>query len=221
MQTTCVQDSEQSPRHGDPDLWFGEDTRPILRKDAARNRRRILQAARAIADRGKPLQLNVVAHRANVGVATVYRHFPTPEALTEALAADRLALLIREVEAAPPTVHGLRRFLSAALAVFVRDHTLTSALVNPVTDTVQDQRRRLLDGLTRLLTGLGPAVSPALAPSDIVLILCGVGFALRHSPGHLDPAVRDRYLKVLLVGLLSGPACRGSTCDGRRADARE
>jgi len=51
-----------------------------LRKDAARNRGRIMDAARALVNDRKPLQLNAVAQAADVGVGTVYRHFPTPEA---------------------------------------------------------------------------------------------------------------------------------------------
>src|ERR1700755_1345585 len=89
---------------------------PALRKDAARNRCRIMDAARAWATDRKPLQLNAVAQAADVGVGTVYRHFPTPEALTEALAADRFAALIREAAAAPPTQEGFREFLRNALS---------------------------------------------------------------------------------------------------------
>lgn len=74
-----------------------------LRKDAARNRCRIMDAARALASSRKPLQLNAVAQAADVGVGTVYRDFPTPEALIEALAEDRFTVLIRQATAAPPT----------------------------------------------------------------------------------------------------------------------
>ncbi|MFE7121342.1 TetR/AcrR family transcriptional regulator, partial [Streptomyces sp. NPDC057654] len=65
-----------------------------LRKDAARNWERIVTTARALVDQGTPLQLNDVAHRAGLGVATVYRHFPTPEALLETVAAPCLEDLV-------------------------------------------------------------------------------------------------------------------------------
>jgi AcrR family transcriptional regulator len=61
-----------------------------LRADARRNRERILKAARAVfADHGVNSQIDDVAKRAKVGVGTVYRHFPTKEALLDALVRER------------------------------------------------------------------------------------------------------------------------------------
>ena len=60
-----------------------------LRADARRNRERVLTAARAVfAEQGREAQMDDVARHAEVGVGTVYRHFPTKEALIEALAID-------------------------------------------------------------------------------------------------------------------------------------
>src|SRR4051812_4544447 len=60
-----------------------------LRADARRNRERVLEAARAVfAEHGRDAQMDDVARRAGVGVGTVYRHFPTKEALVAALALD-------------------------------------------------------------------------------------------------------------------------------------
>src|SRR3954466_14283437 len=66
------------------------DERP-LRADARRNRERILQAARAAcAEHGAAVQIDDVARSAGVGVGTVYRHFPTKDALIEALVAEKI-----------------------------------------------------------------------------------------------------------------------------------
>ena len=60
-----------------------------LRADARRNRERVLTAARAVfAEQGREAQMDDVARHAEVGVGTVYRHFPTKEALIEAVAID-------------------------------------------------------------------------------------------------------------------------------------
>src|SRR5579863_1523990 len=63
-----------------------------LRADAAKNRERILEAAEAtFTAEGVAAPIDAVAQRAGVGVGTVYRHFPTKEALFEAIVTARLA----------------------------------------------------------------------------------------------------------------------------------
>src|SRR5260370_40183981 len=58
------------------------DTERPLRADARRNREQILQSARAVfAESGAEAQIDDVARHAGVGVGTVYRHFPTKQAL--------------------------------------------------------------------------------------------------------------------------------------------
>src|SRR5205823_7869493 len=68
-------------------------TRP-LRRDAERNRQRILKAAAEVFnERGLEVSLDEIARHAGVGVGTVYRRFRTKEELIEALFMDRLALI--------------------------------------------------------------------------------------------------------------------------------
>jgi AcrR family transcriptional regulator len=79
---TATADSERA--HGEA------ATRP-LRADAAKNRERILEAAEAtFTAEGVSAPIDAVAQRAGVGVGTVYRHFPTKEALFEAIVTSRL-----------------------------------------------------------------------------------------------------------------------------------
>src|ERR671929_931002 len=60
-----------------------------LRADARRNREKVLEAARAVfGEHGGEAQMDDVARRAEVGVGTVYRHFPTKDALLTALVHD-------------------------------------------------------------------------------------------------------------------------------------
>ena len=71
-----------------------ESAQKPLRADARRNRESILKAARAVfSARGREGHLEEVARRAKVGMGTVYRHFPTKEALLEALAREQFDLL--------------------------------------------------------------------------------------------------------------------------------
>src|SRR3954465_13871075 len=76
------------------------DERP-LRADARRNRERILVAARGPRARhGGHVQIDDVAREAGVGVGTVYRHFPTKDALIEALVAEKFRVTTENIRAA-------------------------------------------------------------------------------------------------------------------------
>jgi len=183
---------------------------PALRKDAARNRRRIIDAARALAGDGMPIQLNAVAQRADVGVGTVYRHFPTSETLVEALAADQFTALIAHAEQAAEAADiepALRSFLKTALTAYLRDDAFAAAAVDPhpVTPETQQLRHRLQQVTGSLLsrTVEDNALRPSLTASDMMLLLCGIGFAIRHAPDRDDPALADRYLDALLNGALT------------------
>ena len=77
-----------------------ETVAPRLRRDAARNRERVIAAGRAALDAGLTLQLNDIARAAGVGVGTVYRHFPTTTELLETLVADKFDTLIVEARSA-------------------------------------------------------------------------------------------------------------------------
>jgi AcrR family transcriptional regulator len=188
----------------------GSSGPPGLRKDAARNRRRILEAARALVREGLPIQLNPVAQRAEVGVGTVYRHFPTSEALVEALAADQFTALITLAEQAAEAADiaaALRSYLRTSLTAYLRDEAFASAVVDPhpVTPDIQRLRQRLQQVTGELLarTADDKGLHPSLTAADMMLLLCGVGFAIRHAPDRDDPALADRYLDALLDGALT------------------
>jgi hypothetical protein len=109
--------------------------------------------------------------------------------------------------AAPPTQQGLRNFLKAALTVYLRDDAFAAAITdpNPVTTDSQHLRDRLQDGLHDLLarTAAADGMHPDLTVADVMLLLCGIGFAIRHAPDHDDPGLPDRYLSALLNGVLN------------------
>ncbi|WP_229073793.1 TetR/AcrR family transcriptional regulator [Actinoplanes sp. DH11] len=106
------------------------ETRP-LRRDAQRNRERIIAAAHEVfATRGFAATLDDVAHHAGVGVGTVYRRFPTKEALVEAVFTDRLedmVTLAEEALAAPSAWAGLVEFLRRAARLHSADRGLRDA----------------------------------------------------------------------------------------------
>ncbi|EME60162.1 TetR/AcrR family transcriptional regulator [Amycolatopsis decaplanina] len=71
--------------------------KPVLRADARRNRAKVLAAAEeAFAVDGLAVPLDEIARIAGVGAGTVYRHFPSKEALFQAVVVDRLEQFARE-----------------------------------------------------------------------------------------------------------------------------
>lgn len=173
-----------------------------LRRDALRNRERILAAARALAADGEPLQLNAVARAAEVGVGTVYRHFGTPEALAEGLVEWRFVELTDAARAAarePDAALALRRFLSAALDAYTADPlfadaTVTSTPSRPETVTL---RGELVDAFGALVDRAAERLRPGLDPADLMILVCGLGYSTR-----LRPERGRAYLEALLDGVL-------------------
>src|SRR6201996_3484820 len=86
-----------------------------LRADAARNRERVLEAAKTVFGAGgAEASLEAVARTAGVGIGTLYRHFPTREALFEAVyrrEVQQLAELAERLEGDKDPVEALRRWM--------------------------------------------------------------------------------------------------------------
>ena len=89
------------------------------RADAVRNRERVLEAAKAVFSAGGPdASLEAVARHAGVGIGTLYRHFPTREALFEAVyrrEVEQLGELSEALKSEPDPVEALRRWLQAGV----------------------------------------------------------------------------------------------------------
>ena len=103
-----------------------------LRADARRNREAILKAARAVfSARGRDAHLDDVARRAQVGMGTVYRHFPTKEALLEALAREQFEILTgwaREAQDEPNAWAALEALLWRGAGCQASDRALMEAV---------------------------------------------------------------------------------------------
>ncbi|KWX68510.1 TetR/AcrR family transcriptional regulator [Mycobacterium sp. NAZ190054] len=104
-----------------------------LRADAARNRARVLEVAYdTFAAEGLAVPIDEIARRAGVGAGTVYRHFPTKEALFAAVAEDRFRRIearARELLVTVGPGEALFAFLREMVRTAATDHGLVDALV--------------------------------------------------------------------------------------------
>lgn len=173
-----------------------------LRSDAARSRSRILEAAGTHAT--DDLRLNEIAREAGVGVATVYRHFPTVRALVEALTAgslDRLLTLAREAAAEPDPGTAFTLFLRGTLTLQLDDDGLQPILVThddegPETSAVKAEI------VTTAATVLDRAKAAGAVRGDVTLdqlqhLVCGIEHAVRLGL----PEDRGPLLEILVAGL--------------------
>jgi len=119
------------------DLHACPDERP-QRADARRNRERILEAAEEVfADKGVSVPVDEVARVAGLGVGTLYRHFPTKEALIEAVLLTRMTELVATAQSlaeSPDPGAALFDFLALMGRVMVAKRDLSDALASAGVD---------------------------------------------------------------------------------------
>jgi AcrR family transcriptional regulator len=185
-----------------------------LRADARRNRDQILAAAHALfLQHGPEVPLDQIAVRAGVGNATLYRHFPTREALVEHLVADNMrrvgAAATEAMKDAEPR-EALRRF-----ATEVVEHQTTAML--PILGgqveagrSFAQARTEIVDAVRALTTAAhdAGALRPDVEAEDLLLFLSVVTRPLPSVPDELNAALRDRMLGTLLDGLQAGEPTR-------------
>jgi AcrR family transcriptional regulator len=183
-----------------------------MRADARRNYQRLLEAAvEAFAEHGEGASLDDIAKRAGVGSGTLYRHFPTRQALLEAAYVDRIEALAARADALaerlPPgealvewlnelgvgtiQVRGLRALLGSAVA----DGGVAAATACGT--PMRDAATRLVEAAQREGT-----LRPDVEPVEVLRLAHGLSTAaeLAHGDGR---SVR-RYVSLLTEGLRPG-----------------
>jgi AcrR family transcriptional regulator len=177
-----------------------------LRADAARNRARVLDAARtAFAEAGLDVGVEEIARRAGVGKGTLYRRFPTKEALVRAIFEDILEEIDRIVAGAEAETDPWAAFASY-MAGCARLQASNQGFYDVVAQRLgaaaltDDQRRRVNESTARVLKRGQDAgvVRSDLVPEDVSLMLRMVGATTRPAP---DGSPMDdhwpRYLGLL------------------------
>ncbi len=137
------------------------------RTDAQRNRQRILEAAKEAFTRfGVSASLDDIARQAGVGPGTLYRHFPTRDALIEAVyrgEVEKLAAAGRKFAETMPPVEALR----AWMLLFV-DYMAAKQIIAPALDSVAGGASKLYEGSRSLVQGsIHALVKRAIKSGDI------------------------------------------------------
>ena len=176
------------------------------RADAKRNRERLLEVAKKVFTRdGAAASLDDIARRSGIGNATLYRHFPTRDALIEAVyrsEVEKLAAAEERFAATLPPLEALR----AWMLLFI-DHVAAKTLIIPAMNTVVGGSMRLIEGSRSLIhAAFITSVKRAIAsgelradtdPSDFVRALVGI-FHTTALPGWEQSA--RRLVDILING---------------------
>ncbi|MFF7454498.1 TetR/AcrR family transcriptional regulator [Kitasatospora sp. NPDC008115] len=185
----------------------GHQERP-LRADAARNRAKLLDAATEVfTTRGVGVPTEEIARAAGVGVGTLFRHFPTKEALLEAVMVRRLETIaagVARVAAESDPADALFACFRLIAEQSVGKTALTQALAAAGVDVHTSLRtpsaaiHTLLADLLHRAQQAGTA-RPDLTHPELIALLIGANAALEQLAP--DPTARQRVLEVLLTGL--------------------
>ena len=184
-----------------------------LRADAQRNRDRLLSAAvRAFSQEGPDVTLDAIAKDAGVGIGTLYRHFPTREALIEAAYRSELARLC---DAVPDLLQGMppdeatRAWMDRYIEYMSTKRGMAGALRAVIASggtPYAQSRDRLITAITSLLQAgaAAGALRADIQPGDVLASLSGISLAAG------EPAQRDQASRLLDL-LMDGLRYRGGT----------
>jgi AcrR family transcriptional regulator len=186
--------------------------RPV-RADARRNRSRLLEAAEAVfTTDGLSTPVEEIARRAGVGIGTVYRHFPTKEALLEAILVRRFDQLAAAAAALSSSDDPGAAFF-ALFARMVEDAGAKKAFadalaragvdVKAATAAAAQELRRALAALLRRAQEAG-AVRDDVDVDQVMAVLAGASLAAER--GNWQPGLQAGVLRIIFDGLRPPPA---------------
>ncbi|OBK55947.1 TetR/AcrR family transcriptional regulator [Mycobacterium kubicae] len=184
---------------------MAQSERPV-RADAARNRARVLEVAyQTFAADGLAVPIDEIARRAGVGAGTVYRHFPTKDALFQAVIADRMRHLIDDgyalLRSERPGEALFTFFRNMVLHWGAGDRGLVEALagvgieISTAAPQAEEEFRELLAELLRAAQQAG-AARPDLTATDVKTLLVGCQAMQTY-----NPELAARMTDIALDGL--------------------
>ncbi|RUO98438.1 TetR/AcrR family transcriptional regulator [Hyphomicrobium sp.] len=178
-----------------------------VRADAERNRERLLQAAKiAFSAKGSAASLEEIAREAGVGIGTLYRHFPTRDALIEAVYRNEAGQLFAAAEqfaAKLPPAEALRQWLLVSVDYLATKRGMSEALNSLVggTSKLYEASSTRLKEVSAMLVGNAIAsgdIQLDTEPLDLLRALAGVATL---SPGPSSTEAAKRFVDILMAGI--------------------
>jgi AcrR family transcriptional regulator len=178
------------------------------RADARRNRERVLAAAAVVlSESGLKAPVEDIARRAGVGVGTVCRHFPTKQALVDAVLTTLYEELLRGALgslAIPDPGEGFEQFVVVLSAFQARHRVLAEHMARAVeaggpSVSVRRKLRAAISELVARAQGAG-RLRADVGPADVALMFSGVAHATAQV-GDVGSDLAERYRRIILDGL--------------------
>ena len=187
-----------------------------MRADAKRNYARLLEAATAafMEHGADDVSLEEIARRAGVGIGTLYRHFPTRQALLEAVYIDQVESLSAragELLRAESPADALAEWLRAMVKFSSTKRSMTTALLATLgtdSELLSSCAKEIKGAAESLLARAQQAgvVRPDADAKDLIRLVHAVNIATEKTP---DPGQADRMLALILDGLRPQPGASG------------
>ena len=202
-----------------------------LRADAERNRQKVLEVARAVfATEGLAVPIDEIARRAGLGVGTLYRHFPTKEALFQAIVLRHMASMVVEARELAAARDAGKAFF-AFLARIAAESGAKRDLIDALSGAGAEFGRALRTAKAELREALGVLLDRAQAAGvvrqdvDAVEVLSLI-MAARAAMAHI-PVDRERSREHLFAIVCDGlrvttrrATSAGAAAGGSRTSAR-
>jgi AcrR family transcriptional regulator len=177
------------------------------RADSARNRQLLIDAAKAaFTDMGLQVSLEEIARRAGVGIGTLYRHFPSREAVVEAVyrhevehLAEAVPLLLKTL----PADEALHRWMHLFVDYIATKRVIAPSL-GPATGGASALRANSAELITQAMTTLvkravdSGQVRKDIAPADLLRAMVGVSYG---NPDQAWEVSARRVIDLLMDGL--------------------
>jgi AcrR family transcriptional regulator len=183
------------------------DVRPAMRADASANRDKILDAARAALALSGEASMQSVAKAAGIGQGTLYRHFPTREALIMAVHRNDVRALVDSAPAllaSLPAREAMRKWFDQLAAYGRIKHGLADALYSAMRETLSDEGYSSIVEAIGMLLAAGKEQGEVRTDIDAEEMLLLVGFLWRMETDD-DWEVRASHLLDLVMDATRAP----------------